>query len=453
VNIAFTTIGCPKNEVDTDTMRAALVSAGHTVTDDTDAADLVVVNTCAFIRTATETSIETILDLLDSENTAGHTGEDERSTRLRQVVVTGCMVNRYGDDLAAEIPEVAAFVPIADEASIVSVVAELDEGGQPAVSPAAIPEAACEGTTRTVDAPYTYVKIADGCDRSCSYCTIPGIRGPYRSRPADDIVSEVGALAERGVREFILIAQDTGRYGCDLPAGTPDATLPDLLRRLDGIPGVQRLRIMYLQPEGLTDRLLDCMAGLQHVVPYLDIPLQHSERRILRLMHRVGDGDEYARLIAHARECVPGLVVRTTLIAGFPSETADEFAALLDWVRRVDFDYVGVFAYSPEDGTVAATLPGQLSDELRNSRAQQLRDAADRLGWERAAQSIGDTVSVLIEGYDAEEGCALGRTPHAAPEIDGIVRLQGDPSDYVVGQTVDVRIIDTILYDAFGEAL
>ncbi|MEI7814316.1 MAG: 30S ribosomal protein S12 methylthiotransferase RimO [Coriobacteriia bacterium] len=425
--VAFITLGCPKNEVDTDRMRASVDGSAFRVEDDPGLADVVVVNTCSFIAEATEESIATILDLLG----------DKSGGPSPKLVVAGCMPARYGEDLPALLPEVSAFVPVADESGLLEVLERLT--GLPAYPDATAP-------TRTVSGATAYLQIADGCHRHCSYCTIPAIRGPYVSRPLADILAETRELVALGAREIVLIGQDTSAYGRDLVSTD---TLADVVRAVAAVSGVAWLRLMYVQPDGITDDLLAAIAENPNVVRYLDMPLQHASASVLRAMHRSGDAAAFLDLVARVRLALPGVVLRTTIIAGHPGEGAADFATLLNFLEQASLDYVGVFAYSPEEGTDAAILPHQVPARTRRARAQRVRDAADAISVERATGLVGQVLEVLVSGIDPDEGVVVGRWRGQAPEIDGLVLLdRGEP-----GQIVSARIVDSIGYDLEGEVL
>jgi ribosomal protein S12 methylthiotransferase len=406
---------------------AAAMGASFDIADDLDDADVVVVNTCSFIQAATEESIGVVLEL---------TGEWKAARPGRAVIVAGCMPARYGDELAESLPEVDAFVGVADEASIERVVAGLTGSGVPA-KPADAP-------ARTTPGPSAYVQVSDGCHRRCTFCTIPAIRGDYRSRTLNEIVSEAGMLVAGGARELVLVGQDISAWGRDLPE---DETLADLVRAVARVPGLAWLRLMYVQPDGITPGLLHVMAEEATVARYLDMPLQHASRPVLRAMGRHGDAAEFLRLIGVVRALVPGVALRTTLIAGFPGETAGDFKRLMSFIAEAGLDYVGVFAYSPEDGTPAGEMRPQVPKRTRLARAQRLRDAADIVGFELAAGHVGETLEVLCEGLD-EDGVPVGRHRGQAPEIDGIVYLdrECDP-----GRMLMVEITDSMGYDLLGK--
>lgn len=425
--VGIITLGCPKNEVDSDRMRAALAASAYRVADELDEADVVVLNTCAFIQEATEESIETILELASSWAPA---------REGRRLIVAGCLPSRYGDELAAELPEVDAFVPVADESGLLRTIERLT--GVPASARPVPP------TARTSMGPSAYLMIADGCHRRCAYCTIPLIRGPYRSRPLDELVAEARSLVEQGAKEIVLVGQDTTSYGRDLADGSDLALL---IERLAAIEGLAWLRLMYAQPDGISDRLLAVMADHGNVCRYVDMPLQHVSRSVLARMRRRGDADRYARLIERIRSRLPGVVLRTTVIAGFPGETRADARALERFLEAVEFDYVGVFAFSPEEGTPAAAMADQVPARTRRARAQRLRDLSDRIGERRAASHVGSVLEVLVEGTDPDDGSVIGRWRGQAPEVDGIVRLdRGEP-----GELLRVRIVDAVGYDLEGE--
>lgn len=428
-SVAFLTLGCPKNEVDTDKMRAAVASSAYRLVDDHDQADVVIVNTCSFITEATEESISVVLEL--AADWLPHSAS-------RKLVVAGCMPSRYGGDLSAEMPEVAAFVPVDAEGAVLEVIERV-------TGVKAAPVASAAGARkRTVSGPFAYLQVSDGCHRDCAYCTIPSIRGPYRSRALDDIVAEAHELVAAGAKEIVLIGQDITAYGRDLDASH---TIADVVRAVSSVPGVLWLRLMYAQPDGVSDELLSAMADNPNVCRYLDMPLQHASRPVLRAMRRSGDAEKYLALIARIRAAMPDVVLRTTLIAGFPGETRADVAALTRFLEEARFDYVGVFPYSREEGTAAAAMEPQVTARTRRARAQRLRDLADLIGFEKAAAHIGRTVEVLVEDVDADTGLSVGRWAGQAPDIDGVVWLDRG----VPGEMLTARIVDSVCYDLEGE--
>lgn len=435
-SICFVTLGCAKNEVDSDRMMRQVRAAGLLVADNPLDADAIVVNTCSFIEAATEESLETIFDLAGIERPGGDSVP---------IIVAGCMPARYGDELADELAEAAAFVPCSKEDDIVEVLSRVLAFDLPAVddgklSEAAAPSAAVGGGG---SAPFAYVKISDGCDRFCSYCTIPFIRGRYRSFPYETIAAEVSREVSSGAAEIVLIAQDTGRWGDDFEE---PSTLAELICRLATEFPDTWLRVMYIQPEGVTDELLDAIAGHENVCSYLDVPLQHVQPNILRAMNRTGSRAAFDDLLERIRTRVPGVTLRTTLIAGFPGETDEDFEALCDFVESAEFDYVGVFPYSREDGTRAARMDGQIEEAVKLERTQTIRDIADAVCTARVAQRIGSSVEVLVLGRE-EDGQLYGRAMCQAPDVDGVVYLaSGEP-----GQRVTVTVCDTLLYEMEAE--
>ena len=362
----------------------------------------------------------------------------------------GCVPSRYGDDLPAELPEVAAFVRADAEDGIVSVM----DGvlGRKSVVPAA--EGAAAGPLaaplRTVEGASAYVKISDGCDRFCSFCAIPYIRGRYASRPYAEIEGEVRALVEQGVREFVLIGQDTGIWGRDLGEGD---TLASLLTRLAQVvrPYGAWLRVLYLQPEGMTDELVAAIRDTPEVLPYIDIPIQHCNARVLKSMNRSGSAEEFSELFARLRAEIPGMVLRTTGLVGFPGETEEEYEELLDFIQAEEFDYTSVFSYSPEEGTRGAEMDGQIDDDVKLERAQGLIDVAEELGFSATAKHVGEVVDVIIDGIDTDGDAPelIGHTWFQAPDCDGAVHIaDGEAS---VGDVVRVRLTESFCYELEGE--
>lgn len=424
--VAFLTLGCPKNEVDSDKMRASVAGSDYRIADDLEDADVVVLNTCGFITDAVEESVSAALDLAD--------WRDAKPGRF--LIVAGCMVSRYGEALAEAMPEADAFVPVADEAALLSVVERLT-GAAPG---------ATRGPSRTGGAVTEYLQVSDGCFRTCAYCTIPAIRGPYRSRPLEELTAEASFLVSAGTKELVLIGQDTSSWGRDLP-GTSD--IADVIGAVAATPGLDWLRLMYVQPDTVTPRLVETMASTGAVRHYLDMPLQHASANVLRTMRRSGSGVSFLELIAQLREAMPDIVLRSTFIAGFPGETEDDLDELLGFIGEAGLDYVGVFPFSPEEGTPAAGLPGQLPDEERFERANRVREAADEISTARAARRVGSVLEVLSEGVDVE-GFPIGRWSGQAPEVDGYVMLDREVD---AGRIVRVRIDAAYGYDLEGEVL
>ncbi len=428
------TLGCAKNEVDSDRMRALLLAAGFEETTDTDDADVAIVNTCSFLASATEESVEATLELAE-ERAAG--------VRACPIVMCGCVPSRYGDALADELPEVAAFVRAEDEDGIVDVVRDVlgirgdERGEQPEL-------------LRTIEGTSAFVKISEGCDRFCTFCAIPYIRGRYHSRPADEVVSEVRSLMEGGVREVVLIGQDTGVWGCDLGEGE---TLAALLRRVAEAarPYGGWVRVLYLQPEGMTDELIATIRDVPEVLPYIDIPIQHCSARVLKAMGRSGSPEELHALFARLRSEIPGMVLRTTGMAGFPGETDDEADELYEFIAEEAFDYCSVFAYSQEDGTAAARMDGQVDEDVKLERTQRLIDLTEQLGFAATAAHVGERVRVIVDGVEkTEDGVELiGHAWFQAPDSDGAVHIPY--GEAAVGDIVTVDLVDSFCYELVGE--
>ena len=428
------TLGCAKNEVDSDRMRAQLLAAGFTETLEASEADIALVNTCSFLASATEESVEATLELAE-----------QRSEGVREcpIVMCGCVPSRYGDALVEELPEVAAFVRAEDEDGIVDVVCEVLGVTAPAASED-------ESMLRTVEGTSAFVKISEGCDRFCTFCAIPYIRGRYHSRPADEIVSEVSSLMEGGVREIVLIGQDTGVWGCDLGEGD---TLAALLRRVADVvrPYHGWVRVLYLQPEGMTDELIATIRDVDEVLPYIDIPIQHCSARVLKSMGRSGSPEELRALFARLRSEIPGMVLRTTGMAGFPGETDEEAEELYDFIAEQEFDYCSVFAYSQEEGTRAAAMPDQIDESVKLERTQRLIDLTEQLGFAATASHVGERVRVIVDGVEeTEEGPELiGHAWFQAPDSDGAVHIGW--GEATVGDIVTVDLVDSFCYELVGE--
>ena len=432
--ILFITLGCAKNEVDTDRMRALLLAAGFAEAVGVDDADAAIVNTCSFLASATEESVEATLELAEGR---------AEGVRSCPIIMCGCVPSRYGDDLPEQLPEVAAFVKADDEDGIVGVVADVL-----GISVAA-PVLDAGAMLRTVQGASAFVKISEGCDRFCAFCAIPYIRGRYHSRPADEIVAEVSALMEQGVREVILIGQDTGIWGSDFEG---DQTLAKLLVRVAEAvrPYSGWVRVLYLQPEGMTDELIAAIRDTPEVLPYIDIPIQHCSERVLKAMGRSGDPEQLHALFARLRDEIPGMVLRTTGMAGFPGETDEEADELYDFIEAEEFDYTSVFAYSQEEGTRAAAMPDQVDEDVKLERTQRLIDLVEELGFSATAKHVGERVKVIIDGVEeTEDGVELiGHTWFQAPDCDGAVHIQS--GEAAVGDIVTVDLVDSFCYEMVG---
>lgn len=434
LSACIVTMGCAKNEVDSASMAERLVAAGAEIADDPEIADVIIVNTCSFIQSATEESLDMIFQMAGLEHV-------ERGDAA--IVVAGCMPARYGDDLSDALKEVKTFVPCSKEDDIVSIVASLFPGKQLRFTGES-EYGRCTGQALMSGSGVSaYVKISDGCDRFCSYCTIPFIRGRYHSFPYEDIRHEVARHVQSGCREIVLIAQDTGRWGQDFEGQLSLAWLMDALATEFENTW---FRVMYLQPEGVTDELVECMASHDNIASYLDIPLQHVDSSILKNMNRSGGYEQYLDLVESLRERIEGIVLRTTLIAGYPGETELQFEMLCNFLEETCFDYVGVFPYSCEEGTRAAKLDGQIDEQIKIDRAQMLRDIADSLSEARIRERIGSKMDVLVLGEE-EDGAVYGRSLCQAPDVDGVIYLPAGQ----IGDIVNVTITDTLMYEMEGE--
>ncbi len=442
MKIGFVSLGCPKNLVDSEVMIGLVEQAGHVITPDAADADVLVVNTCAFIDSAKQESVDAILEM----------AELKKHGACKRLVVTGCLAQRYRDDLRAQIGEIDAVLGTGEVPAIVSAIS----GAAPAAS-AAVPvtlfrsrvEAGVEqaplpeylydaDTPRTLVTPkhFAYVKVAEGCDYTCAFCIIPTLRGHYRSRTADSIVAEARALASRGVKELLLISQDTTFYGVD--RGERGA-LGRLLRALNEVPGLEWIRLLYLYPTTITNDVLDAMAECAKVCRYVDLPLQHASASVLKRMKRPGSGATYRKLLDRIRTRVPGVTLRTTFIVGFPGETEDEFAELLAFVREIEFDHVGVFTYSHEEGTSAYTRTDDVPARVKTRRRNALMAAQRRIVRRKQRERKGERVRVLVDGPSPEHGLVLrGRLEGQAPDIDSCVYLtDADPERCRPGDIVD----------------
>lgn len=439
-SVLYVTLGCAKNEVDTDRMRSLLSAAGYGEATDAQSADVVIINTCSFLASATSESIETTLQLAE---------EVSDGIRNAPIVMCGCVPSRYGSDLPNELPEVAAFVRTDEEDGIVAVVDEVT--GTVRSGTAMLPS-----IKRTVEGTVAYLKISDGCDRFCSFCAIPYIRGRYHSRSATSILEEAKSLAAGGVRELVLIGQDTGIWGEDFDQTVEGPhTLAELLIELAEAvrPEPVWIRVLYLQPEGMTDELIATIRDTPEVLPYIDIPVQHCCERVLSAMNRSGSEEELEALFARLRREIPDMVIRTTYLTAFPGETEDEVDAMLDFMDRVGFDYTSVFPYSPEEGTRACEMPDQIDETTKVERTQRAIDLAESLGFAATASHVGETSLVIVDGVEeGEDGPELiGHAWFQAPDCDGAVHL--DIADATVGDVLNVRFVDSFCYELVGEVV
>ncbi len=446
-NVLMISLGCDKNLVDSEKMLGLLAEGGYTIVEEEAEADAIVINTCCFIHDAKEESIETILEMASWKEKG----------RLKALVITGCLAQRYKDEIAKELPEVDAVIGISGYTEIVPVLDALlreaqTEEEHPLVCCPSIDllTPSLSDKRMVTTGSYTaYLKIAEGCNKRCTYCVIPYIRGRYRSFPMEDLLDEAGRLVEGGAKELILIAQETTVYGMDLYG---KKMLPELLRRLCGLEGLDWIRILYCYPEEITDELIQVMKEEEKICHYLDIPIQHSEDSILKRMGRKTDRAELTELIGKLRREIPDIILRTTLITGFPGETEEEFERMKDFVEQMRFDRLGVFTYSPEEGTKAADMEGQIDEECKEARRDAVMELQQQISAEKAASMVGKKMSVLIEGYLYEEDIYVGRTYMDAPKVDGNVFVRSE-EEMISGDIVPVRITGASEYDLMGDVI
>jgi ribosomal protein S12 methylthiotransferase len=442
--LAFVSLGCPKNTVDSERMLGKLAQEGYALTPDADGADVVVVNTCGFIEPARQESMGVIREML----------ELKRQGRVGAVVVAGCLAERKKDDLLAEVPEVDHIVGVFGREDIAKVVdrslqKRLADEQRSLFRPA--PVRALEDTARLRVTPrhYAYLKISEGCDRLCTFCAIPGMRGKHVTKPIEEVVREARELAADGVRELIVVAQDTTYYGIDLYG---HVRLTELLRELDQVDGIEWVRILYAYPAYFTDDLIKTFAGAKKILPYLDMPLQHANDRMLRRMQRRVDRAATEELLARLRAEISGLTLRTTFIVGFPGETPDEFSELCDFVRKQRFERLGVFPYSREPGTPADRLGDHLSEEVKIERRDRVMALQQEIAFARAQERVGTETEVIVDAPDPEiPGHYLARGPFDAPEIDCVVRLKG--KNLRPGDLVRARVTGADGYDLAARAI
>lgn len=435
--VAIVSLGCPKNQVDAEQMLYLLKEAGFEIGCEEAVADAIIINTCGFIEDAKAEAIENILEAAKYK-TEGN---------LKALIVTGCLAERYRDDITEEIPEVDVVVGIGSNKDIAKITKEAIEGkkqnsyGEKCGLDMNIPRI-------LGGMPFTaYIKVADGCNNCCTYCAIPKIRGKMRSRKIEDVVAEAVRLANSGVKELIVVAQDTTAYGEDI-YGEPK--LAELLTELSEIEGIHWIRTLYTYPEKINDKLIDTVANNPKLVKYFDIPLQHADGEILKKMNRKGDTESYKKLINHLREKMPEVTIRTTFITGFPGETDSQFETLHEFVKEIKFDRLGCFTYSAEEDTIAATMPDQIDEQVKQDRSDMIMTDQTLISADKNNEKIGKTVEVLVEGYDSYIRCYFGRTEYDAPEIDGKIFFTTD-TPLVIGDFVKVLINDSLEYDLLGE--
>lgn len=436
--IGMISLGCPKNQVDAELMLDKLARAGFAISGDIEGCDAVIVNTCGFIEAAKVEAIENILDM----------AEYKKSGDIQKLIVTGCLSERYQYDIRKEMPEVDAVVGIGDNGRIVEIVDEV-LGGQ-LVESFADKELLPLTGGRILTTPdyWAYLKIGDGCSNNCAFCAIPEIRGKFRSRSMEDIVDEAKVLASQGVKEVILISQDTSLYGRDL---YKENKLPELLTAISEVEGIEWIRFLYCYPERIGDELLDVMAANPKVCHYLDIPLQHADGTVLKAMHRPGNRETFEALIKKIRARIPDVVIRTTLMTGFPGETDEQFEELAEFVKAMEFDNLGCFAFSPEEGTVAADMEDQLDEDVKVHRQDLIMQLQHDIVLKNNKKFLGKTLKVLVDAYNSYEDSYIGRFYGQVPDIDGTV-LFTSPRELQPGEFVDVNILGFDEYDLTGKA-
>lgn len=446
MNILFVSLGCDKNLVDTEVMLGLLAKKGHQMIDDETQADIVIVNTCCFIHDAKEESIQTILEMAQLKETAV----------LKKLIVTGCLAQRYKEEILEEIPEVDAVLGTTSYDEIAEVIDGLFSDSPMERADARmimkdvdyLPETQ-KGRLVTTGGHFAYLKIAEGCDKHCTYCIIPKIRGNFRSVPMEELIDEAKELADQGVKELILVAQETTLYGKDIYG---EKSLPRLLKALCKIQGLRWIRILYCYPEEITDELIQVIKEEPKICHYLDLPIQHASDAILKRMGRKTSKEQLVSIIGKLREEIPDITLRTTLITGFPGETDEQHEELMDFVDQMEFERLGVFTYSPEEDTPAAEMTDQISEEIKQDRQAELMELQQDIVFDRNEDLIGEEMLVMIEGKVADENAYVGRTYRDAPNVDGLIFVNTD-EELVSGDFAKVKVTGAMDYDLIGELL
>ncbi len=438
--VFFVSLGCDKNLVDSEYMLGSLVKAGYEIVQSEEDADVIVVNTCSFICDARDESVETLLEMTRYKDAGS----------CKALIVCGCMAQAYGEDILKELPQVDAVIGTSGYDELVKTIESIGAGERKTVKKNLGRLPKTDGKRVSVTGGhYEYLKIAEGCQKNCTYCSIPKLRGPYRSVPMDRLVEEAEYLADRGVSELILVAQETTLYGIDIHG---KKTLHELLRALCGIEALKRIRIMYCYPEEIYPELIDIIANEPKICNYIDMPIQHCNDEILRLMGRRTDKKTLLETIRGLRERIPDIILRTTLISGFPTETEEQHEELKRFIEEVRFDRLGVFAYSREDGTYAATLKGQIPKEIKERRAEELMLIQQSVSRENNEKRIGSETEVFVEGYIPEDEVYVGRTYADAPDVDGYIFFSSDKR-LESGEFVTCRVTGASEYDLLGETI
>ncbi len=439
MNIGFISLGCAKNRVDTETMMGLVKRAGHRIIRSLEKADAIIINTCGFIQSAKEEAIDTILD----------TARYKETGDLKYLIATGCLCQRYGDELFSELPELDAVMGIAYFSEVVTVLGQL-EAGQRLLLTGPPPTTYLAGSSRILTTPpgSAYLRITDGCNNCCTYCTIPAIRGSLRSRSLGDICSEAKKLADNGIKELVLVAQDTAAYYQD---GMDHGGLPKLLTALNEVPGVEWIRLMYLHPQHIKSDLISSIADLDKVVPYLDIPIQHASDRMLKVMNRGHDSSYLRELFGNLRSNISSLVLRTTVMVGFPGETDEEFQQLLNFIDEIKFDWLGSFTYVKEEGTLAYGMPDQIDEEIKEERMRQVMQRQARITRSKNITRLEKTEKVLISSQ-LDKNLFMGRSWFQAPEVDGLTLVKSDLK-LTRGELSEVYLKAVRNTDLIGEAI
>ena len=437
-NVTLLSLGCAKNRVDAEILLYNLKDAGYNIVSSVSLADVVIVNTCGFIDDAKKESIDEILSVAELKNRG----------LIKTIIVTGCLAERYKNEVLKEIPEVDAVIGIGANNNIADVVDKAIMGVKTEDFPNKLLLPLNGKRIQTTPKYYAYLKVADGCDNRCTYCAIPLIRGKFRSRRMEDILSEAEYLAKNGVKELLVIAQDTTRYGEDIYG---ELKLPELLKKLCKIDGIKWIRILYCYPDRITDELIDVISKEEKVLNYIDIPLQHCNKRILKLMNRNGDKESLTNLLKKIRQKIPDVILRTTFICGFPGETDEEFNELAEFSKEIKFERMGCFMYSQEEGTPASYMDNQVDNEVKFRRQEILMEEQMRIMEENSIKMLGKTITVLFEGYDDESNLYFGRSVADSPDIDGRVYFDILDKDVKEGEFLSVKINKVDNCDLIGE--
>lgn len=436
--VGMVSLGCDKNRVDAEMMLFSLRQAGYRLVEEAAMADVAIINTCGFIESAKQESIEEILEL----------AQLKKEGKIKAIIATGCLAQRYKDQMMKELYEIDAVVGIGANTDIVSVVEKVLEKEKVEVFPDKRKLPLEGGRIQSTPYYYAYLKIAEGCNNRCTYCAIPMIRGGYRSRHSEDIIAEAKRLAENGVKELIVIAQDTTKYGIDL-YGEPRLSV--LLRELCNISGIEWIRVLYCYPDGIDDELIDTFASEDKLLKYIDMPLQHCDKNVLKRMNRKGSREELTELIAKLRERIPGVVLRTTFITGFPGETEEQFTELAEFANEIKFERMGCFAYSQEEDTPAADFKDQIDEEIKKRRAEILMGQQQLIMEQYNETLVGKTIDIIVEGFDRYAECFFGRSKADSPDVDGKVFFTCSAGKPRKGEIVKVKVDDFLDCDPIGE--